>query len=134
MRKFLLIVFLIFAAGFYDVEAQNVNGDSAGVQFEFQAGLVKFSMDGEFDNGDFAWGAVYQTERAVIEPAVFITSNIDLNATNKEEIIHLGTLLSVQIKRTLSLGLYYDFWKSGIGLTGWRRDNSGFMFSYDFNF
>jgi len=126
MRFLYLLILALF------ISAAPAQDSTSGIQFEFQTGLVKFSMDGLFDNGDFAWGVVYQTPRAIFEPGLFITSNVDIVSGDREE-VHLGTLLSLQIMRSLSVGVYYDFWKSGIGLDGWRKDNAGFTFAYNFN-
>lgn len=104
--------------------------DSTGIQPEFQMGIAKASFDGNLNTGDFAFGAVYYTPQAIVDPGLFVTTNIDLNGSN-EELLRFGAMVQVQFLRAFSLGVYYDFWFTNIGIVGQDKSNSGFMFSYN---
>jgi len=130
-RSFLFTLIILMGFLFNPSFAQT--GDSSAVQFEFQSGLAKFSFDGKFDNGDFGFGIMYYTPSAIVEPGIFLTTNIDFNAKNNDEVLFMGLLGQVQFKRTFSIGVYYDFWQTDVGIIGWGKTNAGFTVSYNFD-
>lgn len=128
MRFFIVCLLLLFSG------ALAQENDTSGIQFDFQTGLAKFSMDGKFDNGDFGFGVLYKTPKSVVEPGLFLTANVDLNTKSNDDVFHTGVMLQAQIMGVFAVGLYYDFWETNIGIKKWYRNNTGFMFLYNFDF
>jgi len=131
MRKLFLILILgFFLPSFVYTQSSDTWVDQ--LEFSSQAGLAKFSFDGELTHGDFGLGVVYHTPKAIIEPSLVINTNIDFSSSTNETEIHVGIMPQVTIMKTLSLGVWYDWWKTGKGLQGWTKNTAGFSLNLVF--
>jgi len=93
---------------------------------------VKFSFDGE--RSFFKTPAIVGLAMDVnvfgldITPGIYGAFEID---TSEDSDYNIGVVFNVNLVGLLGAGLFYDWYRSGDGVVGFSKDNTGFVFSLD---